>query len=275
MKNFDFTLQTQIQECLDLLKETFKEDLLGVYLYGSAVFGGLQKYSDIDIFVVLDRSTTRTEKSALVKALLNISGIYMKSKKRPIEMTIVEKSAINPWHYPPVFDFQYGEWLRSQFESGDIEPWRHHKEMPDLALLVTQILLASDVLMGSKPDQLLCTVPYKDFITATTDSLPQLVSELESDTRNVLLALARIWSTMTTNKITSKVDAANLVISYLPTEYKAVMERAKAICVGDTKEHWDDIKDLVKPCADFILDKINSAMSDIETLSDFNRVIYI
>ncbi len=24
----------------------------------------------------------------------------MKSAKRPIEMTVVEKGAVNPWHYP-------------------------------------------------------------------------------------------------------------------------------------------------------------------------------
>lgn len=36
-------------------------------------------------------------------------------------MTLVEKTAINPWHYPPHFDFQYGEWLRESFKKGIIE----------------------------------------------------------------------------------------------------------------------------------------------------------
>ncbi len=33
-------------------------------------------------------------------------------------MTLAQKEAINPWHYPPHFDFQYGEWLRTDFENG-------------------------------------------------------------------------------------------------------------------------------------------------------------
>ena len=40
----------QINQCVDLLKDVLGKDLLGVYLYGSAVVGGLQKYSDLDLF---------------------------------------------------------------------------------------------------------------------------------------------------------------------------------------------------------------------------------
>ena len=206
----DATCQEQIHECLKIVQEILGHDLLGIYLYGSAMLGGLQKYSDIDLFVVSRRPTTREEKAKLVTALLNVSGLYMKGKKRPIEMTIVEKSAINPWHYPPTFDFQYGEWLREQFEHGIIEPWPT-KVMPDLALLVTQLLLASTTLAGTNPDQLLFKVPYKDVMAATKEALPTLISEIVSDTRNVLLTLARIWSTVETDIIRSKPMAADWV----------------------------------------------------------------
>ena len=211
----DSNAKKQIHKCLNLVKEIFGQDLLGVYLYGSSIVGGLQKYSDIDLFVVSNRATTREEKAKLATALLKISGIYMKSKKLPIEMTIVEKSEINPWHYPPRFDFQYGDWLRKQFEHGNIEPWPA-KEMPYLALLVTQILLASNTLVGANPDQLLCKVPYKDFMTAIINALPNLMSDLDSDVRNVLLTLARIWSTVATDAIRSKPAAADWVIHRLP-----------------------------------------------------------
>ncbi len=78
---------------------------------------------------------------SLITNLLKISGIYQRSSKPPIEMTIVVKSEVNPWHYPPKFDFQYGDWLRTEFESGNREPWLT-KDMPDLALIITQVLLA-------------------------------------------------------------------------------------------------------------------------------------
>ncbi|KKQ33617.1 MAG: Spectinomycin 3' adenylyltransferase [candidate division TM6 bacterium GW2011_GWF2_37_49] len=270
----DSNAKKQIHNCLNLVKEIFGQDLLGVYLYGSSILGGLQKYSDIDLFVVSSRATTREEKAKLTTSLLKFSGIYMKSQELPIEMTIVEKSELNPWHYPPRFDFQYGEWLRKQFEHVNIEPWPT-KEMPDLALIVTQIFLASTTLAGASPDQLLCKVPYKDFMTAIKDALPNLMSELNSDTRNVLLTFARIWSTVTTDAIYSKLSAADLVSNRLPERYRPVMERAKAICKGEEKEYWDDIQKLIKPCADFMLSEITNKISEVMKSDDFDRSIKI
>lgn len=272
--NLSSSVKEQIHECLDLLRGIFGQDLLGVYLFGSSVLGGLQKYSDLDLFVVSNRATTREEKAKLVKALLKISGVYMKSKKLPIELTVVEKSEVNPWRYPPKFDFQYGDWLREEFEHGNIEPWAA-KEMPDFALLVTQILLASKTLVGASPDHLLCKIPYSDFVTALTDTLPDLMSELDSDVRNVLLTLARIWSTVATDSIRTKPAAAGWVISHLPQKYRPVMERAKAICQGEEKEYWGDIQESVKPCADFIVSEINRATSDIMLCDVSNRSIAI
>lgn len=268
----DDETKKQINQCLNFLKEMLAQDLLGVYLYGSSILGGLQKYSDIDLFVVTNRATTYAEKAKLTAQLLQISGVYMKSTKLPIEMTIVEKAAVNPWHYPPDFDFQYGEWLRGQFSSGVIEPWST-KKMPDLALLITQVLLASRTLFGADADQLLCKVPYKDFIIATTDALHHLMAELHSDTRNVLLTFARIWSTVATDAIRSKPAAADWVIQHLPAPYHPVMQRAKAIARGEETEYWDDIEELIKPCADFIIEQINNKLIEIELSNNTSKSI--
>lgn len=264
-------IQQQLKDSLELLKMILGMDLLGVYLYGSSMVGGLQKYSDIDLFVVTNRATTSEEKAKLVTNLLQISGIYMKSSKLPIEMTIVEKTAINPWQYPPLFDFQYGEWLRKDFEKGLIEPWLTY-EMPDLALIVTQVLLKSQTLCGSEPDQLLAQVPYHDFIKGMLFDLNRLATDLANDTRNVLLTLARIWSTLATDSISSKPVAADWVINHLPEIYQPVMKRAKSICIGIENERWDDLKMLIKPCADFMVDQIN-AQNSLINFDDPNKLI--
>lgn len=254
---YGLNLKQQIDECIDMLIKALGTDLLGVYLYGSFLVGGLQKYSDIDLFVVTNRSTTEKEKMWLISHLLQISGIYMKDTKRPIEMTLVTKKAINPWHYPSICDFQYGEWLRHVFATGNFEACSSTCEMPDLALIITQILLKSRTLFGKKPEELLVPVPFSDFIKAMLHDLEGLMTELETDTRNVLLTYARIWSTLETSEIRSKPDAADWVIQRLPKTHQPVLNRAKSICLGMQDEYWDDIKSSIKPCADFMLGKIN------------------
>jgi predicted nucleotidyltransferase len=253
---YSHDMQQQLKDSIELLKMILGPDLLGVYLYGSSLVGGLQKYSDIDLFAVTNRATTSEEKAKLVAKLLQISGIYMKSSKLPIEITFVEKKMVNPWQYPPHFDFQYGDWLRETFEKGVIEPWENY-EMPDLAVIVTQVLLRSETLYGLKPNQLLVEVPYHDFMKAMLHDVNRLTADLEHDTRNVLLTFARIWSTLETDRIRSKPAAADWVIKHLPERHQPVIKRAKSICMGIEDEYWDDIKVLIKPCADFMVDKIN------------------
>lgn len=258
-------MQPQLDDSLELLKTVFGPELLGVYLFGSALVGGLQKFSDLDVFVVTNRATSLDTKKELISNLLKISGLYMKSPKFPIEMTIVEKSAINPWQYPPHFDFQYGEWLRESFEAGVIEPWDSFW-MPDLAIIVTQVLLKSRTLFGADPQELLAPVPYRDFMTAMLEDVNRLSIDLAQDTRNVLLTLARIWSTIETNAIRSKPAAADWVLDHLPREFTSVMQRAKSICVGLETEFWDDIDALIKPCADYMIEQINTKSTSL----DFN-----
>ncbi|MGA8165581.1 MAG: aminoglycoside adenylyltransferase family protein [Waddliaceae bacterium] len=263
--------QKQLKDSLELLKTIFGPDLLGVYLYGSSLVGGLQRYSDIDLLVVINRKTTSKEKAVLIDNFLQISGIYMKSSKLPLEVTLVEKAAINPWCYPPHVDFQYGEWLRTAFEEGTIEPCQTN-EMPDLALIVTQVLLKSQTLWGSDPEQLLSRVPYHDFINAMLHDLDRLFAEIESDTRNVLLTFARIWSTLETSEIRPKPAAADWAINHLAKNYQPVMKRAKSICIGEEDEHWDDIEKLVKPCADFMMGKIRTQAALIDYDDQSNAI---
>lgn len=271
MKERLIEIQKQIECVLELLKEVLGSNLLGVYLYGSSLVGGLQRYSDIDLLVVIGRKTTLKEKAFLVKNLLRISGLYMKDVKPPLEVTLVEKNAVNPWRYPPHFDFQYGEWLRTDFEKDCIEPFPT-KEMPDLALIVTQVLLKSRTLWGEIPQKVFSNVPYHDFMEAMLHDIDRLFEELKSDTRNVLLTLVRIWSTVATNEIRSKPAAAQWACNHLPLHHQKPIERAFLICTGEGNEHWDDIEESIEPCARFIKDKIETQASLLDYSNQSNMI---
>ena len=252
-------VEQQLTQCIDLLKEVFETSLLGVYLFGSALVGGLQQYSDLDLFIVIDRPVSEEEKERLINRLLKISGIYMKGT--PIEITIVEKEKIVPWRYPPHYDFQYGEWLRDSFEKGIVEPTG---EMPDLAVIITQVLLKSKTLYGPHPQNILQPIPHQDFTQAMLHHIDSLANDLDDDTRNVLLTLARIWNTLATNTICSKPTAADWVLNYLPHRLAPIILRAKAICIGTEPEYWDDLKPQIRPCADYMIEQIQSLAKKID-----------
>lgn len=254
------TPEQQIERCLDLLRKVLGDELIAVYLYGSSIVGGLQRYSDIDLFAVSRRSTTTEQKRQLTTTLLDVSGTYRSPIKHPVELTIVVQSEVNPWRYPPCFDFQYGDWLRPEFTDGQVEPWAT-KLMPDLALLITQIRVASRGLVGPGPADTLPQVPYADVIAALADALDSLRADLASDTRNVLLTLARIWRTVETNAIGSKHSAASWAIARISIELRPVLQHAIDATTGKSEDSWDD-DPAIAATADAMLEKIRTKLAD-------------
>ena len=57
--------EQQLDRVMALVREVLGPDAVGAYLFGSAVLGGLQPQSDLDVLVV-SRQTTREEKQCLV-----------------------------------------------------------------------------------------------------------------------------------------------------------------------------------------------------------------
>lgn len=253
------TDRKQIAEILAALRDVLGHELIGAYLHGSAVLGGLRALSDIDVLAVSKGQMTRHGKGRMVAHLLAISGTYPSAvPPRPVELTIVVWSQIRPWRFPPRMDFQYGEWWRDRFQRGELEPWPSSAN-PDLTLQVTMALLGGATLAGPPPTEVFDPVPRRDVIDALVGSIRAVVQDIDWDTRNVVLTLARIWSGVATGAVQSKDAAAEWALPRLPPEYRAVLARARGIYLGTEEEQWDDIQDSIRPFADAVIAEIEAA----------------
>ena len=245
----------QLDRVVELVGDVLGPDLVGAYLFGSAVLGGLKPESDLDVLAVAARRTTRDEKRRLVERLLSISGRSTPhGRRRRVELTIAVESEVNPWRYPPRMDFQYGDWLRAEFEAGDLEPWPPTN--PDLASLITMSALANRPLHGPAPADVFAPVPHDDLIRAITGEIGGLLDDLDSDTRNAILTLARIWSTVETGDIRSKDAAADWALARLPEQHRAVLARARAIYLAQEDYRWDDLRPRIRPHAEHVVARI-------------------
>jgi predicted nucleotidyltransferase len=248
-------VRAQVEATLDALRDILAPGcVLGVYLYGSAALGSLRPDSDLDLFAVTSRPLTDAEKRGLVEKLLPISGRATRPQGwRPIELTNVVQDEVRPWRYPPRLDLQYGEWLREELLSGDPYPWPAIS--PDLAVLITMVLQGGRPEVGPPPARLLDPVPRGDLVRAMVDSIPELIGDLEPDTRNVLLTLARMWTTVATGEIRSKDGAAEWALTQLPEEHRPVLVRARELYVEGGYGEWDDMPD-VRSHAAFVITEI-------------------
>jgi predicted nucleotidyltransferase len=197
-----------------------------VYLYGSAVSGGLRHASDIDLLVVVTRPTTRDERLDLVRELAPISNRELRPAEwRPIELTTV---VIRDGQ--ATLDFQYGEWLRNEFSAGNVEPAsRAHVDLP---ILIAQARKASLTLRGRRARDTLPQVSRAALITAMTHGIPDLLADVETDTANVLLTLSRIWHTLATSTFAPKNVAASEFIERFADHSWPELDWARSVYLG-------------------------------------------
>ncbi|PWJ08140.1 nucleotidyltransferase [Streptomyces sp. NWU49] len=244
-----------IRETVGLVGDVLGPDALGTYLHGFAVLGGLRPASDVDVLVVSRRRMDEQRRRALLGGLLDISGCG--DTARPVELTVVVRSEVRPWRYPPIGDFLYGEWLRAEYEAGKVP---RPEPMPDLALLITTALAGDHPLTGPRPAQVLDPVPRADLVRASLAGVPGLLDDLDGDTRNVLLTLARVWSTLATGRIRPKDAAADWALARLPPEHRPVLEHAKRLYLTRrySEETWSGaLRARVRPHVDHVLGEID------------------
>ncbi|MGW2234053.1 aminoglycoside adenylyltransferase family protein [Streptomyces sp. NPDC001759] len=245
----------QVQEIMDLVGSVLGQDVIGSYLHGSSVVGELRPASDVDVLVVSRRRMDEPSRRKLLNGALRISGSA--NPIRPLELTVVVQSEVRPWRFPPNCDFLYGEWLRAEYEAGKVplpEP------MPDLALLIATTLIGDHPLTGPRPAQILDPVPQSDLVRASLAGIPGLLDDLAGDTRNVLLTLARIWTTVATGRIKSKDAAAEWALARLPPEHRAVLEHARQLYLNCSysEESWSEaLRGHVRPHVDHVLAEID------------------
>ncbi|MFP8964543.1 aminoglycoside adenylyltransferase family protein [Streptomyces nanhaiensis] len=246
----------QLREAVELVDGVLGPTAIGAYLHGSSVLGGLRPASDIDLLVLSRRSMDERERHALLGGLLGISG-PADGSLRPVELTVVVQSEIRPWRFPPTGDFLYGEWLRDAFEAGGVP---RPEPMPDLALLLTAVLAGDRPLIGPRPARVIDPVPHEDLVRASTAGIPGLLDDLEDDTRNVVLTLARVWTTLATGEIVPKNTAADWALDRLPPEHRPVLEHARNLYLDHrySEETWsDELRARVGPHTEKVLSEID------------------
>ena len=244
----------QIELVVGALSDLMGEAVLGVYLHGSSVLGGLKPHSDLDLMAVTTRPMGDEEKHALLRGLLAISRAGRSGwERRPIELFVLVQDRVRPWRYPPQLDLLYGDWWRAEYERGEF-PWISPN--PDLTIQIDMALRADRPLFGPSLASLIDPVPPADVRRAMLDSIPALLSDLEGDEANVLLTLARTWYSLTTGSFAPKDVAADWAIVRLAPGQRATLAHARSIYLGETAADWTGSQARIRACVDRLLGEI-------------------
>ncbi len=100
MENIE--IPDEAKQAQSVVEGVLGDSVIGIYLFGSAVVGGLKRDSDVDILVAASNSPTFEQRKALVSQLMSVSGAIGNPQAiRPLELTVITVSDVVPWKFPP------------------------------------------------------------------------------------------------------------------------------------------------------------------------------
>lgn len=231
-RQIPITITRQLTLAEAVLQRHLGDTLCAIHLFGSALEGGLQAHSDIDLLVTVHTPPSPQLRQGLQRALLAVSAPpAADSALRALEVTVVNLADIVPWRYPAKRELQFGEWLRQDILHQRFElPMQDH----DLAILLSKVRQCSVPLSGPVAQELFDPVPQRDFYQALSDTVTQWVTpeDWQGDERNIVLALARIWYSAATGQIAPKQQAAAWLLERIDARYAPVLRTAQQAYLG-------------------------------------------
>ena len=177
---------------------------------------------------------------------------------RPVELTVVVRDDVRPWRVPPIEDFLYGEWERAAYEAGEL-PQRRHEPGPRAAPDDGPRRPARGLRPATR--RAARSRPADDLVRAVVAGIPGLLADLDDDTRNVLLTLARILVTVETGGSSPRTRPRSASCPGSAPGSGSVLERARDAYHGPDYGSFEDLGASVRPCADALIRAIDEAVS--------------
>ena len=246
-----------INEILDQIKTIFtdilQEKLTGVYLHGSLAFNCFTwENSDIDFLVVVNADLIHSEKTAIIKSLLELNR---QAPPKGIEMSIVSEEHCRNFTYPTPFLLHFSNAHISACEKDpDAFCCTMNGTDKDLAAHFTVTCTTGITLCGKPINEIFSEIPKEHYLDSIKQDIENAETEIAENPVYTTLNLCRTLAYLKENLILSKKQGGEWALHNLPSEYRPIISSALREYSAQEKPTYNNTQLLT--FARFMLNKI-------------------
>ena len=214
-----------IEEFAERSKSILRDDLVGVYLHGSAVMGCFNpEKSDIDLIVVVRRPMSDPVKRAFLEMVVDLSA---QGPAKGIEMSVVLRDACKPFVYPTPYELHFSAGHLAAYRE-DPEGYirRMQGDDKDLAAHFTILQKRGRCLYGAPIEDVFEEVPRRGYLDAIWYDVENAPEEITAYPMYLTLNLARVLAYTEEGLILSKKEGGAWALDRLPPEYHPLIRDA-------------------------------------------------
>ena len=248
-------MDTVINSFVEKSKEILQDNLVGVYLHGSAVMGCYNPAkSDIDLIVVVKESIEDSVKSTFMDMVIDLNE---KGPSKGIEMSIVKRCVCKPFVYPTPFELHFSvahlNWYR---KVPDDYVSKMKGEDKDLAAHFTIINHRGECLYGASIKDIFADVPVQDYIDSIWNDIAEAEEEITDNPLYIILNLARVLAYIKDGLVLSKKEGGEWALKNVHVKYHSLIQDALIEYAEDRNIFYDT--NLAKDYAKYMVGEIAS-----------------
>lgn len=239
----------------EMCKETLGDNLIGIYLHGSAAMGCLNpRKSDLDLILVVEKEIPDAAKLEFMR---NVVILNEEAPAKGIELSIVKRAYCDPFVYPTPFELHFScshlKWFRENPEDY-VDKMKGIDK--DLAAHFTIIRRYGIVLYGAGIEEVFGEVPVKDYIDSIWFDVENAREDIMENPLYVTLNLCRVLAYLQEGMVLSKQAGGEWGVRTLHKVFHGLIETALE-CYKTDREMTVD-KELAREFAGKMLVKIEA-----------------
>lgn len=245
-----------LYDFVDATCKAFGDNLVGIYLHGSAAMGCFNPASsDIDLIVVIKDALDFDKRRAYIDDMVRLNA---RAPKKGLEVSVVRREVCDPFVYPTPFEFHFSPTYLDACVNAPDEYARSvgHSD-PDLAAHFTVIRKRGRVLLGEGIPAVFGEVDGKYYMDSIWTDVSDSESDILSEPVYIVLNLARVLAYTREGLVLSKAEGGKWALDNLPREFMPVVEGA--LCEYGGKNRMDADAAALTEYARYMLDAIRDA----------------
>lgn len=218
----------------EMSKRVLGNNLVGVYLHGSAVMGCFHPAkSDLDILLVVKHDIPDPIKLEFME---NVVRLNEDAPAKGLELSIVKKEVCDPFAYPTPFELHFSVTHLNWFKQNAVDYVRKMKGTDkDLAAHVMITRTFGKTLYGDEIAEVFGAVREADYIDSIWYDVENAREDILENPVYVTLNLCRVLAYLKDGLVLSKKTGGEWGVKSLPEKYRGIV-RSALNCYGTEDE---------------------------------------
>lgn len=235
------------------------ENLVGIYLHGSAVMGCFNSQkSDLDVIIVIRDPVSNAAKRAYMDMVIELNR---RAPAKGIELSIVRENVCSPFVYPTPFELHFSIAHLNWYQTDpDDYVEKMHGTDNDLAAHFTIIFHRGKALYGKAIRDVFAQVSREIYFDSIWGDIENAQDEITENPAYIILNLCRVLAYSKENLILSKLEGGKWGLENVPEIYTGLITGALDEYTTNHSIKFD--KAHAKEYAEYMLTQIKSSRQE-------------